>query len=192
MNSQRRRNRLFEPAKQPLESLQSGFQPHLMSSPSASLLRTQRCNRGRRTQTLLTYQLGLCDAATIIYLQDRKTSCSAHRFGEPAEAGQFFIMGRTDSLPGAPTLFDVSRGRNDSCEFAGGTSSDKFEFVFGSRPVFMGESVVSGAIANRFAISRPLLNLKGDQTTIDQTSVIPQGRRRFPLIRHLVWIGGLK
>src|SRR5476651_1251737 len=33
------------------------------------------------------------------------------------------------------------------------------------------ESVVSGAIANRFAISRPLLNLKGDQTTIDRTSV---------------------
>src|SRR5258707_4089948 len=32
------------------------------------------------------------------------------------------------------------------------------------------ESVVSGAMANRFAISRPLLNLKGDQTTIDQTS----------------------
>src|ERR1700675_1445209 len=32
------------------------------------------------------------------------------------------------------------------------------------------ESVVSGAIANRFAISRPLLNLSGDQTTIDQTS----------------------
>jgi hypothetical protein len=42
------------------------------------------------------------------------------------------------------------------------------------------ESVVSGAIANRFAISRPLLNLKGDQTTIDQTSDIPQaGRRRM-------------
>jgi hypothetical protein len=34
------------------------------------------------------------------------------------------------------------------------------------------ESVVSGAIANRFAISRPLLNLKGDQTPIDQTSDI--------------------
>jgi hypothetical protein len=34
------------------------------------------------------------------------------------------------------------------------------------------ESVVSGAIANRFAISRPLLNLKGDQTAIDQTSDI--------------------
>src|SRR6516165_1548921 len=34
------------------------------------------------------------------------------------------------------------------------------------------ESVVSGAIANRFAISRPLLNLNGDQTTIDQTSDI--------------------
>src|SRR5215472_11062151 len=33
------------------------------------------------------------------------------------------------------------------------------------------ESVVSGAIANRFAISCPLLNLKGDQTTIDQTSM---------------------
>src|ERR1700686_2875173 len=36
------------------------------------------------------------------------------------------------------------------------------------------ESVVSGAIANRFAVSRPQLNLKGDQTTIDQTSDIPQ------------------
>jgi hypothetical protein len=34
------------------------------------------------------------------------------------------------------------------------------------------ESVVSGAIANRLAISRPLLNLKEDQTTIDQTSDI--------------------
>src|SRR5436190_785665 len=32
------------------------------------------------------------------------------------------------------------------------------------------ESVVSGAIANRFAISRPQLNLKADQTTIDRTS----------------------
>jgi hypothetical protein len=31
------------------------------------------------------------------------------------------------------------------------------------------ESVVSGAIANRFAISRPLLNLKGDHATINQT-----------------------
>src|SRR5450631_4494057 len=41
------------------------------------------------------------------------------------------------------------------------------------------ESVVSGAIANRFAISRPHLNLSGDQTTIDQTSDIPQaGRHR--------------
>src|SRR5271169_5364717 len=36
------------------------------------------------------------------------------------------------------------------------------------------ESVVSGAIANRFAIFRPLLNLKGDQTSIDRTSDIPQ------------------
>src|SRR6201995_6130569 len=49
---------------------------------------TQRCNRGRRTQTLLACQLGLCDAATIIYLQDRKTSRSTHRFSEPAETGQ--------------------------------------------------------------------------------------------------------
>src|SRR3954453_8733121 len=32
------------------------------------------------------------------------------------------------------------------------------------------ESVVSGAIANRFAISRPQLKLKGDQTIIDRTS----------------------
>ena len=36
------------------------------------------------------------------------------------------------------------------------------------------------ALLDRFAISRPLLNLKGDQTTIDQTSDIPQaGRRRI-------------
>jgi translation initiation factor 2 beta subunit (eIF-2beta)/eIF-5 len=42
------------------------------------------------------------------------------------------------------------------------------------------ESVVSGAIAKRFAISRPLLNRKGDQTTIDQTSDIPQaGQHRM-------------
>src|ERR1700743_2252743 len=32
--------------------------------------------------------------------------------------------------------------------------------------------VVSGAIPTRFAISCPLLNLNGDQTTIDQTSDI--------------------
>src|SRR4051794_18639619 len=36
------------------------------------------------------------------------------------------------------------------------------------------ESVVSGVIAKRLAISRPLLNLKGDQTTINQTSDIPK------------------
>src|SRR4051812_36321560 len=40
------------------------------------------------------------------------------------------------------------------------------------------ESVVSGAIANRFAISRPLLNLKGDQTTIDRTSDISSSELR--------------
>src|SRR3974390_1704047 len=39
------------------------------------------------------------------------------------------------------------------------------------------ESVFSGAITNRFPISRPLLNRKGDQTTIDQTSDIPQAKR---------------
>src|SRR5258708_38607027 len=100
--------------------------------------RTQRCNRRRRTQTLLTYQLGLCDEATIINFEDRKTSCSTHRFSEPVETGQVSIMCRTDSLPGAPVLFDVSRGRNGSSESAGSTSSDKFEFVFGSRAIFMG------------------------------------------------------
>jgi len=87
---------------------------------------------------LLTYQLGLCDAATVIYLEDRKTSCGTHRVSEPMETGQVSIMGRTDSLPGASALFDVSRGRNDRSESAGSTSSDKFEFVFGSRPIFMG------------------------------------------------------
>src|SRR6476469_155270 len=40
----------------------------------------------------------------------------------------------------------------------------------GAVPSSWEESVVSGAIANRFAISRPQLNLKGDQTTIDRTS----------------------
>src|SRR5271156_5979082 len=99
---------------------------------------TQRCNRRRRTQTLFTYQLGLCDAATIIYLEDRKTSRSTHRFSEPAETGQMSIMCRTDSLPGAPVLFDVSGGRNGSSESAGSTSSDKSEFVFGNRPILMG------------------------------------------------------
>src|ERR1700750_1789726 len=99
---------------------------------------TQGCNRRRRTQTLLTYQLGLCDAATVIYLEDRKTSCSTHCCREPMETGQVSIMGRTDSLPGAPVLFDVSGGRNGGSESTGSTPSDKFEFVFGSRPVFMG------------------------------------------------------
>src|ERR1700686_2453535 len=99
---------------------------------------TQRCNRRRRTQTLLTNQLGLRDAATVIYLEDRKTSGSTHRFSEPVETGQVSIMCRTYSLPGPPVLFDVSRGRNDSSESAGSTSPDKFEFVFGSRPILMG------------------------------------------------------
>src|SRR6478736_9137460 len=66
---------------------------------------TQRCNRGRRTQTLFTDQLELCDAATIIYLEDRKTSRGAHRFSKPAETGQVSIMCRTYPLPGAPVLF---------------------------------------------------------------------------------------
>jgi hypothetical protein len=99
---------------------------------------TQRCNGRRRTQTLLTDQLGLCDAATVIYLEDRKTSCRTHGFSEPMETGQVSIMCRTYSLPGAPVLFDVSGGRNGGSESAGGTSPDKFEFVVGSRPVFMG------------------------------------------------------
>src|SRR5947199_3141506 len=65
---------------------------------------TQRCNRRRRAQALLSYQLGLCDTATIIYLQDRKTSCGPHRFSEPVQTGQVSIMGRSYSLPGAPVL----------------------------------------------------------------------------------------
>jgi hypothetical protein len=48
------------------------------------------------------------------------------------------IMCRADSLPGAPALFDVSGGRNDGSESAGSTSPDKFELVFGNRPIFMG------------------------------------------------------
>src|SRR5690348_1465489 len=99
---------------------------------------TQRCDRRRRTQTLLAYQLGLCDAATIIDLEDRKTSRSAQRLGEPVETGQVSIMCRTDSPPGAPVLFDVGGGRNAGSESAGRTPSDKFELVFGSRSIFMG------------------------------------------------------
>src|SRR3954453_17531004 len=103
---------------------------------------TQRCNRRRRAQTLLTYQLGLCDAAAVIYLQDRKTPCGTHCFSEPIETGQVSIMCRTDSPPGAAVLFDVSGGRNAGSESAGGTSPDKVEFIFGSRPILMEESVV--------------------------------------------------
>ena len=99
---------------------------------------TQRCDRGRRTQTLLTDQVGPCDAATVIYLEDRKTSCSTHRFSEPVETGQVSIMCRTYSLPGAPILFNVSGGRNRGSESAGCASSDKFELAFGSRPILVG------------------------------------------------------
>src|ERR1700722_16401459 len=51
------------------------------------------------------------------------------------------------------------------------------------------ESVVNGAIANRFAISRPLLNLNGDQTTIDQTSDILKlgGWNRYSLAATRLW-----
>src|SRR5450432_88704 len=45
------------------------------------------------------------------------------------------------------------------------------------------ESVVSGAIANRFAISRPQLNLKGDQTTIDQISTWNHRSVLRPILR---------
>ena len=99
---------------------------------------TQRCNGGRRAQTLLAYQLRLCDAAAVIDLEDRKTSCRTHGFGEPMQTGQMSVMGRTYSLPGAPILFDVSGGRNGGSESAGSAPPDKFEFVVGSRPVLMG------------------------------------------------------
>src|SRR5580698_177494 len=98
----------------------------------------QRCNCRSRAQRLLTDQLGLRDAATVIYLQDRKTSCGAHYFSEPMETGQVSLMCRTYSLPGTPVLFDVSGRRNGGSESAGSTSLDKFEFVFGSRPILMG------------------------------------------------------
>src|ERR1700754_2321775 len=72
---------------------------------------TQRCDRRRGTQALLTYQFGLRDAAAVIYLQDRKPSCGTHRPGEPMEAGLVSIMRRAYSLPGTSVLFDVSGGR---------------------------------------------------------------------------------
>ena len=97
----------------------------------------QRCNCRRRAQTLLTDQLGLCDAATVIYLEDRKTSCGTHGFSEPMETRHVSIMCRTYSLPGAPVLFDMGGGRNGGAESAGSTPSDEFEFVFSNRSVFM-------------------------------------------------------
>src|ERR1700752_64120 len=48
------------------------------------------------------------------------------------------------------------------------TNSSSFS---GAVPSSWEESVVSGAITNRFAISRPLLNRKGDQKTINKTSM---------------------
>src|ERR1700754_2602795 len=44
---------------------------------------TQRCDRRGPPQTVFTCQLGFCDAATIIYLEDRKTSRGTHGFSEP-------------------------------------------------------------------------------------------------------------
>src|SRR5215468_4920689 len=49
------------------------------------------------------------------------------------------------------------------------------------------ESVVSGAITNRFAISRPQLNRNGDQTTIHKTPNIPQIERQFTFYVR-VWV----
>ena len=99
--------------------------------------RAQLRNRRRRTQTLFTYQFGLSDPSTIIYLKNRQTSCGTHRFSEPLKAGQVSIMCRTDSLPRAPVLFDVSGGRNGRPESAGCTSADKFEFVFRRGPILV-------------------------------------------------------
>src|ERR1700743_2473707 len=98
---------------------------------------SQRCDSRRRAQTLLTDQLGLCDAATVIDLQDREAACRTHRFGEAAETGQVSIIQRAYSLPGAPVLLDVSGGRNGGSKSAGGAATDKFEFAFGRRPILM-------------------------------------------------------
>src|SRR3979490_2336086 len=98
----------------------------------------QRSNGRGRTRTRRAYQRGPGDAATVIYLEDRKTSCSTHCFSEPIETRQVSIMCHTYSLPGTPVLFDASGRRNGRSESAGSTSSNKFEFVFGSCPIFMG------------------------------------------------------
>src|SRR4051794_13162023 len=60
---------------------------------------TQRCNRGRRAQTLLARQLRFCDAAAIIDLEDGKASRGTHGFNELLETGQVSLMGRAYSLP---------------------------------------------------------------------------------------------
>src|SRR4051812_19820372 len=99
---------------------------------------TQRCNWGRRAQTLLADQLRLCDPAAIIDLEDRQTSASAHGFGEPMQTGQVSLMCRAYSLPGAAVLFDVSGGRDGECKPAGGTAPHEFEFVVGNRTVLIG------------------------------------------------------
>jgi len=54
------------------------------------------------------------------------------------------IVYRTYSLPRAPVLFDVSGRRNSSAKATGSTSSDKFEFAFGGRPIFMENPLSAG------------------------------------------------
>src|ERR1700760_3036522 len=87
---------------------------------------------------MLADQIGSRDTAAIIDLEDRKTSRGAHRFSEPAEAGQMSVMRRTDSLPGASVVGNISCGRNRGSESIGRTPPDKFEFGVGGRPVFVG------------------------------------------------------
>src|SRR3954452_4043836 len=79
---------------------------------------TQRRHCGRRAQTLLACQLRLCDAATIVDLEDGKTSGGTHCCCQPTQAGQMSLMGGPYSLPGASVLFHVSGGRNRCPESA--------------------------------------------------------------------------
>jgi hypothetical protein len=73
---------------------------------------TQRCNGRRCAQTLLAYQFGLGDAASVVDLEDGKTSCGPHRLREPTETREVSLMCRTYSLPGAAVLFDIGGGGN--------------------------------------------------------------------------------
>ena len=155
------------------KAAQSGFRPRPMSSPSASW---------RRDATMQRRKARACIARRSI----RALRCGRrHRSGGSQDLPRHASLRRAAAgwtgVHHAPRLFParsarpVRRKRRKKwwrrirSPHAAGRIRVRLRSAV---PSSWEESVVSGAIANRFAISRPQLNLKGDQTTIDRTSVI--------------------